>query len=356
MRHEKHLKDRSYYEDQYDRYTVERCRRHEKYYSEIKDENKIKEEFAKKVVSPISLHFLRGERYANREDTINEWMERDRKRDEFYENTHPPTSIRCKFCEEEMELLDKRLDIDYKDNEKDKVIFIFQCKECKVAKEFNGKVLVKDIIPWKCPKCSGRLKTTNKNTKNKIYCKKVCDYCGYKDEYELDLRNNEFKKKEPTKAEIKQFNIDKDRFCLSDKEGMRYLSERTALNTFSEMQKEKEYKEIEKLKFEKLTLPSLEKLLIKELKNKGYFKLSFEDPDTTRDVMIRFKVQDEREREEYKSKKDLKKLLNEILKDTNWRLMSEGIEYKLGILTGRLRGYESKEDFYKNKNINTSID
>jgi hypothetical protein len=36
----------------------------------------------------------------------------------------------------------------------------------------------------------------------------------------------------------------------------------------------------------------------------------------------------------------LKKIIEKSLKDTNWKLMSDGISCKLGILRGRLRGEE----------------
>jgi hypothetical protein len=40
----------------------------------------------------------------------------------------------------------------------------------------------------------------------------------------------------------------------------------------------------------------------------------------------------------------LKKLIKGVLEDTNWRLMSDGVQYRLGILTGRLKAYEREED------------
>ncbi len=53
------------------------------------------------------------------------------------------------------------------------------------------------------------------------------------------------------------------------------------------------------------------------------------------------------DREEYDSKKALKKLIEGILADTTWRLMSDGISYRLGILTGRLKAHEREEDLMK---------
>jgi hypothetical protein len=36
--------------------------------------------------------------------------------------------------------------------------------------------------------------------------------------------------------------------------------------------------------------------------------------------------------------------VDQALIDTNWRLMSDGISYRLGYLNGRLRAYEQEED------------
>ena len=47
------------------------------------------------------------------------------------------------------------------------------------------------------------------------------------------------------------------------------------------------------------------------------------------------------------STSNLQKLIKRTLKDTNWRLMSDGISYRLGLMSGRLRAYESKEDLLK---------
>jgi hypothetical protein len=37
---------------------------------------------------------------------------------------------------------------------------------------------------------------------------------------------------------------------------------------------------------------------------------------------------------------ELEKLIDRLVAPTNWRLMSDGICVQLGILTGRLRGYD----------------
>ena len=63
---------------------------------------------------------------------------------------------------------------------------------------------------------------------------------------------------------------------------------------------------------------------------------------------VPFTIQDSKTgRESRTSKYDLKRILKKIFKDTNWRLMTDGVNYRLGVLAGRLRGYESEEDLLK---------
>ncbi len=63
-----------------------------------------------------------------------------------------------------------------------------------------------------------------------------------------------------------------------------------------------------------------------------------------RDVFVGFScLESKSDREDYDSRKTLKKLVDSILRDTNWRLASDGISYRLGYLNGRVRAYEGEE-------------
>ncbi|MGN6641206.1 MAG: hypothetical protein ACTHJ8_20005 [Mucilaginibacter sp.] len=57
--------------------------------------------------------------------------------------------------------------------------------------------------------------------------------------------------------------------------------------------------------------------------------------------------QDPTDRDEAKSSKGLKKTIETTLFNTNWRLMSPGIEYKLGFLNGQLKGFSLEENILK---------
>ena len=67
-----------------------------------------------------------------------------------------------------------------------------------------------------------------------------------------------------------------------------------------------------------------------------------------KDVFVGFNCLDGKsDRNDRDSEKTLKKTVEKALQDTNWRLMSDGISYRLGYLNGRLRAYEREEDLKK---------
>ena len=88
-----HLKDKEYYSDLYDKSTVERCRRSVEHFKKNKKPDNKLEDIKDRwslVTLDIALYFLTGERYSDKESTIEKWMERDRQRDELLQ-TKPPT-------------------------------------------------------------------------------------------------------------------------------------------------------------------------------------------------------------------------------------------------------------------------
>ena len=113
-------------------------------------------------------------------------------------------------------------------------------------------------------------------------------------------------------------------------------------------------KEVHKEAYEKakktkiLTIAQLSDLLSKKLAKENFGGLMISSPEIGRDLVISFNVQDMKaDRIKVNSKQDLKKILGDLLIDTNWHLMSEGLNYKLGILSGRLRGQDSEENIYE---------
>jgi hypothetical protein len=110
-----------------------------------------------------------------------------------------------------------------------------------------------------------------------------------------------------------------------------------------EKRNKKLYEELAKIK--KINIAELQRFLAAALKKEGYIKLEFSKPEIGKDIIISFTLQDNKTgRGEYDSRIQLQRTIKKTLENTNWRLMSEGINYRLGILSGRLRGYENEED------------
>jgi hypothetical protein len=104
---------------------------------------------------------------------------------------------------------------------------------------------------------------------------------------------------------------------------------------------------IEVSKLNKLTIVDLEKLLTNVLKKANYQKLSFSSPEINQFIYVPFTLQDaDTSRRANISTSTLEKLLKTTLENTNWRLV-DGISYRLGFLSGRLKGFEREEDLVK---------
>ena len=91
-------------------------------------------------------------------------------------------------------------------------------------------------------------------------------------------------------------------------------------------------------------IAELAPLLAPVLEKAGYIEFHLDKPEMGRDVYVGFSCLDSKsDREDSNSRKILNKLVDNTLSDTNWRLMSSGISYRLGYLNGRVRAYEGEE-------------
>ena len=125
------------------------------------------------------------------------------------------------------------------------------------------------------------------------------------------------------------------------------------IKAFIDRQKEEDkkdknpvYQKARQLK--KLKINQLKELLVKAIEKDGYKDLQFGKPEMGQFVIIDFSVNDTKDdRKERDSENTLKKIIKTSLNDTNWRLMTDGVRYRLGILTGRIKAYEQEEDLVK---------
>lgn len=350
---EKHLKDRLYYSDLYDRHTVERCRNLIRIHSKPmknpplingRKPTKALVDGISKMALEYALMFEKGERYLEKEKTIQEWMDRDQTKDELYESVEPMENVTCLTCRSVMKVAHKNL---YSTgiNSPNKVLFMYECPRGHLPMRafFHDR---EEWIPKRdmCPKCSTELKVETKDTKTKLVIIFTCPKCDYQ-------KVDEVRRSVKQEIEDKAFEKDRARFCLTEEQGKKYIDEKFNLErigklveSWKEEEKDKDlYNALAQIK--KLTFIQLKNLLLPVLEKAQYVDLEFGNSDISKDVQITFTIHDSSDtRQGLASEADLKKLLKKTLEDTNWRLMTDGVSYKLGILTGRLRGFEGEED------------
>jgi len=344
----KHLEERSAYEERYDEATITQCRRIEDLFlsPEIQEKHLPDGSGFPDRIMPLQLFHLTGERYLEREKRINEWMQRDRQRDLLLEQAHPPL-IRCPSCEQLMECIHTSLHYGFEDNETDRLEFFLGCKPCKQSRHVyeNGREIIRE--PILCEKCNRETESERVERDGKRYYVRTCKHCGHTEETLSVLDEEE---KAPTQEEIDRFKRDKQRFCISDQQSKRYVEWNKRMK---ELEKQKEehllnmdlYDTLKETK--KLTIASLEQLLTKALKKAGFADLRISMPVSGREIMLDFSVRDLKvDRDEHESRKVLEKAIEGVVGDTNWAL-SDYVSYRLGLLSGHLRGCETEPDLEK---------
>ena len=115
-------------------------------------------------------------------------------------------------------------------------------------------------------------------------------------------------------------------------------------------EEKKEKEEKERIGFHNidiLTVPQLEQKLSVLFNNLGYQKFQLGTPSLGKYLIITFSAEDPTTRTKQESSKVLLKKLVAGLLPTNWRLLNQEVSYRLGILTGTLKAYETDEDLKK---------
>lgn len=354
---QKYLKERTHYDDLYDRITVERCRDIIRLYSTsiknaplIKGKKPTREilDGISKMSAELGLWFEKGDRYTHKEETIVKWMAADKAKDDLYESAMPPADVHCLKCGSKMSVLDKS----FWDGGLDKldcVIFMFDCPNgCLPRRAFFNTGEEWQSKPNPCPKCGQKLKTEDKDTEKKFITEYTCAACGYSKLEEIERTTHGLEKPDP------EFATDRNRFCLTKEEGEKWRGELANLEQMKKLADEWKKRDANKelynkvAKIKKLNIAQLKALIAPVAEKSGYSGLEFEKPVIDRHLVIMFTIQDSNaDRGEYDSKIGLRRLIERVLADTNWRLMSDGISYRLGILSGNLRAYEKEEDLLK---------
>jgi len=346
MNNYKHLQPEQYYVDLHDKITVDKLRISESAKINIpkidlSDEDAVK---AISAVTEMMLYFQKGDRYLKKKEDITKWMEIDREKDKRVERVEPFSGIMCPKCKKEMELVSKDL---IETTSINSVLFLYDCKICDNRRAFYENGEEYESKPDKCPKCDTDMIKSHKKTKIAITTLSTCPKCKHQDKYVYDL-------KEKKKEIDLNFEADRKRFCLSEEEGQEYIRGlenmkglKRITDDIEERHKNKEvYEKVAKLK--KLPIGEIKRIMIEVLEKEGYSDLQFDKPEIGRFVVIPFTSQDNKlDRAEYESRHKLKKIINDALANTNWRLMSGGISYRMGYVSGKIRGYEGEEELLR---------
>jgi len=350
-----YLKDEHYYGEIYDLLTIKECLRWEeniikgklpKYKG--KKIPKEQEPALKKFLVEFPLYFIKGERYINKPERIKEWMDNDRQKQDKYDNTIEPSNITCLSCGGEMIATSKEL-YDLTDKPL-RVLFFFDCLDCKkrrgvfdTGEEFKSHEEL-------CPKCQHPIKTTVSKREGKAIWSTKCTHCDFK-KVEVDDFDEWKKKRDKERKEDEELlQKYREKYCLSDKKGQEFIQSKASMNRINEIVAEHKIKEADPAygkakQLKKLSVVELEKVLNKALEKEKYVKLVFNSPEIGQFVIVPFIIQDaDSSRKEYDSTHKLQRTIKEALAETNWRLMSEGATYRLGYVSGRLKGYEREED------------
>lgn len=351
----KRLEERQEYEDRYDRTTVFIARLDMKAFLSFRDKwlEKMPEKEENKFRNSWHLnHFYMMmvgnklvDRYNERGQAIQTMIAEDEAHDARLSAARLTSEPSCEHCGKTGFRITEKEFMHRDGQDEDDVLFILHCGPCD-----KNTAVWEDGTLWerrhsKCSKCQSVMETKSSRRREVITTTYTCPNCAYTYKDKLDLKHED----EPLDP-----NYEEDRriYCLQD-EAMRKEHQDAKyrfddLIRFAKEHKEKEddkhiydaMKEIKKPKIAELI-----SLLQPVLEKAGYTDLSLDKPEMGKDVYVGFNCLDTKsDRNDYDSRKTLEKLVKKALADTNWRLMSDGVSYRLGYLNGRIRAYERKED------------
>ena len=345
-----------HYIDLYDLYTIEECLEiidvYKTVYQKCNKEDQFKDMTQKEKLKNInwlidkSLKLTKANRYKDKPKTIEKWIEKDKERQKIYDMA-TPKDYYCRKCNVVMPQISKTFYIE------NNVLFMYRCDICKHTEAYysDGREYTfdKDL----CPKCKTELKSKAKlfKSKNKVITYYSCPKCDYKKQDELSIDHSEFEtKKNEDRDKLEKY---RNKFVFNNKDGDTWIEILKALE-YSSFAKADETRKVDNpinerlAKIKKLQLTEIEKLLIKIFNGAGYTNLCFGKPEIGEYVEVSFTLQNEISNKKIKLiDNEIKKLLEKALEDTNWRLIKGSVSIRLGVIVGKLIGYEYDSDLIK---------
>jgi hypothetical protein len=337
---EQYRKPDQYYNDQYDRITIERLKELEsqireaqqKFNIETSNTDKIPTEaFARNMVYlDTGVKFARDKKH-----TIDEWIRVDERKDRLISLSRIPTDVTCNTCGGPM-----RFELHDFVNEDADLIFFFSCPKGHMPKKaLYASGQERYLKRRQCSYCGGDLTSKTKKSKNKMTITDTCRVCDNVDVFEYDAT--------PKKI-LAIDEAERKKYCTDFIGRRSFDDDLKAIADFARIYEEQESKaKYDFSKVQQLNIAQLEKTLTEQIEKAGFIKVLFDKPKTGRYLIVEFSAQDPADRDEKNSLKELKKIINTTLFTTNWRLRAPGIEYKLGFLNGQLKGCSLDEDLLK---------
>lgn len=345
----RYLKEESYYSDNYDHATIKECRWWEaqgvekRLAEKVKTskDKKVQEQYAKGVALPNVLYIIQGERFRHKAETVREWMDRDRAKDNKVASAIQPPEIRCLTCGLTMECIDRDL-MTSPAHKDEQVLFMFTCSHCKRGRALWEGGEEWHLPPTPCPKCKTPMTDDAQRVGNVVTTTYTCPKCHHTESRKINFDEKYVEPVDP------HFEEDRKKYCLSQEEGSDYVYRMDSMKRLVDEWKEKEkhkdlYDAVAKIKI--LPIAELQTLLNPIIQKAGYTNFVIGKPEVLRGVTVEFSLRDNQVgRSQHDSAHGLEKLLQKALEGTNWRLMSDGVRYTLGFLNGRLRGVEGEEE------------
>jgi hypothetical protein len=208
------------------------------------------------------------------------------------------------------------------------------------------------VRPSLCAICKGEVKTESvKKESDIVETRNICLSCGH-EEIETDDYQELSARLEKERLEDQELLKEyREEFCFNEKDG------NEAVELIEKLKFAKDVREAEKRKFydpafeelsklKKMTISEIEKSINEKFESSNYSHISFDKPENGQFFIIPFALQDnDSKRRKEDSEKQVISLINEALMQTNWRLITNSVSYRLGYITGSLRGYESEKEF-----------
>lgn len=355
-----YLKDKQDYIDRYDLFTIKQClevvefwrKAYKKHLTDKEAEKFSAGDKAKGFnwITNQELYIIKAGRYQRKEETIEKWILEDKQKQEKYDTTHQPQRILCPDCKKPMLSSLKHLE---SFDEPMRMMFLFNCSSCKKKRWIYENGTERESTPSLCPKCKAEATVSLvKEGKKKVIWKTDCPSCGFTETTVDDFEKSRAEWKKQQDEEKKLLETHRETFCKDEegKKSFEYIEALKVANVVFDEEVKKfdslAYQKVSRLK--KLSIIELEKLLHETVEKEHYSKLSFDKPEIGKHIIVPFNLQDaDSSRKEEISISNLQKHIKETLDGTNWRLMSDRLSYRLGFISGRLKGYEREEDFFE---------